>query len=152
MDKIDREILFQLQQDGRLANNELADRIGLSPSPCHRRVRNLEEKGTIQRYTAIIDPLAVGRSYEVLVWVTLKEVTRSSMAAIEERFEALDEVTEAFRMMGQPDYLIRVAVADSAAFETFYIDILAALPQVQTLTSMTTMKTIKRNRPLRPGP
>ncbi len=151
MDKIDREILFQLQQDGRLANNELADRIGLSPSPCHRRVRNLEVNGTIQRYTAIIDPLAVGRSYEVLVWVTLKEVTRASMAAIEEQFETLDDVTEAFRMMGQPDYLIRVAVADAAAFEVFYIDTLAALPQVQTLTSMTTMKTIKRNRPLRPG-
>jgi DNA-binding Lrp family transcriptional regulator len=151
MDKIDREILFQLQQDGRLANNELADRIGLSPSPCHRRVRNLEANGTIQRYTAIIDAQAVGRGYEVLVWVTLKEVTRASMAAIEEQFETLDDVTEAFRMMGQPDYLIRVAVADSAAFETFYIDTLAALPQVQTLTSMTTMKTIKRNRPLRPG-
>jgi DNA-binding Lrp family transcriptional regulator len=151
MDKIDREILFQLQQDGRLANYELADRIGLSPSPCHRRVRNLEANGTIQRYTAIIDAQAVGRGYEVLVWVTLKEVTRASMAAIEEQFETLDDVTEAFRMMGQPDYLIRVAVADSAAFETFYIDTLAALPQVQTLTSMTTMKTIKRNRPLRPG-
>ena len=151
MDKVDREILFHLQQDGRLANNELADRIGLSPSPCHRRVRNLEDSGTIQRYTAIIDPQAIGRGYEVLVWVTLKEVTRASMAGIEEQFEALDEVTEAFRMMGQPDYLIRVAVADSAAFETFYIDTLAALPQVQTLTSMTTMKTIKRNRPLRPG-
>jgi Lrp/AsnC family leucine-responsive transcriptional regulator len=151
MDQVDREILFQLQQDGRLANNELADRIGLSPSPCHRRVRNLEANGTIQRYTAIIDPRAVGRGYEVLVWVTLKEVTRASMAAIEEQFESLDDVTEAFRMMGQPDYLIRVAVADSAAFETFYIDTLAALPQVQTLTSMTTMKTIKRNRPLRPG-
>ena len=151
MDQVDREILFQLQQDGRLANNELADRIGLSPSPCHRRVRNLEASGTIQRYTAVIDPRAVGRGYEVLVWVTLKEVTRASMAAIEEQFETLDDVTEAFRMMGQPDYLIRVAVADSAAFETFYIDTLAALPQVQTLTSMTTMKTIKRNRPLRPG-
>ncbi len=151
MDQVDREILFQLQQDGRLANNELADRIGLSPSPCHRRVRNLEANGTIQRYTAIVDPRAVGRGYEVLVWVTLKEVTRASMAAIEEQFETLDDVTEAFRMMGQPDYLIRVAVADSAAFETFYIDTLAALPQVQTLTSMTTMKTIKRNRPLRPG-
>jgi DNA-binding Lrp family transcriptional regulator len=151
MDATDREILFQLQQDGRLANNELAERIGLSPSPCHRRVRNLEENGTIQRYTAIIDPKVIGRGYEVLVWVTLKEVTRASMAAIEERFDTLDEVTEAFRMMGQPDYLIRVAVTDSAAFETFYIDILAALPQIQTLTSMTTMKTIKRNRPLRPG-
>jgi len=150
MDQIDRDILFQLQEDGRLPNNELADRIGLSPSPCHRRVRNLEATGTIQRYTAVVDPRAVGRSYEVLVWVTLTKVTRSSMAEIEERFGVLEEITEAFRMMGQPDYLVRVAVADSAAFETFYIDTLAALPHVQTLTSMTTMKTIKRHRPLRP--
>ena len=150
MDQIDRDILFQLQEDGRLPNNELADRIGLSPSPCHRRVRNLEATGTIQRYTAVVDPRAVGRSYEVLVWVTLTKVTRSSMAEIEGRFAALEEITEAFRMMGQPDYLVRVAVADSAAFETFYIDTLAALPHVQTLTSMTTMKTIKRHRPLRP--
>jgi len=150
MDRIDRDILFQLQQDGRLPNNELADRIGLSPSPCHRRVRNLEATGTIQRYTAIVDPTAIGRGYEVLVWVTLTKVTRSTMADIEEHFESLEQVTEAFRMMGQPDYLVRVAVADSAAFEAFYIDILAALPHVQTLTSMTTMKTIKRNRPVRP--
>jgi DNA-binding Lrp family transcriptional regulator len=150
MDQIDRDILFQLQNDGRLPNNELADRIGLSPSPCHRRVRILESTGTIQGYAAIVDPRAIGRSYEVLVWITLTKVTRSSMAEIEERFTTLEEITEAFRMMGQPDYLVRIAVPDSAAFEAFYVDTLAALPHVQTLTSMTTMKTIKRHRPLRP--
>ena len=151
MDRTDRDILFQLQLDGRMANNDLADRIGLSPSPCHRRVKNLEASGVIQRYTAIIDPRSIGRSFEVLVWVTLREVTRAAMSAIEDRFAELDEVTEAFRMMGQPDYLIRVAVADATAFEAFYVDVLAALPQVQTLTSMTTMKTVKRNHPLRPA-
>jgi DNA-binding Lrp family transcriptional regulator len=150
MDDIDRAILYQLQVDGRMPNNELAERVGLSPSPCHRRVKQLEAAGTIRRYTAIVDPVAIGRAYEVLVWVTLREVTRASMAAIEARFEALEEVTEAFRMMGQPDYLIRIAVTDAAAFEAFYIDVLAALPQVQSLTSMTTMKTIKRNAALRP--
>ena len=150
MDQIDRAILFQLQADGRLANNELADRVGLSPSPCLRRVKRLEASGTIQRYAAIVDQAAIGRAYEVLVWVTLREVTRASMATIEERFAELGEITEAFRMMGQPDYLVRVAVADAAAFESFYIDTLAALPGVQTLTSMTTMKTIKRHQPLRP--
>ncbi|MGE3590472.1 MAG: Lrp/AsnC family transcriptional regulator [Ilumatobacteraceae bacterium] len=149
MDAIDREILYQLQLDGRIANNELADRVGLSPSPCHRRVRLLESNATIRRYTAIVDPISIGRGYEVLLWVTLRTVTRESLAAIEAAFESLDEITEAHRMMGQPDYLIRVAVPDSAAFETFYIDTLAALPEVQTLTSMTTMKTIKRNPPLR---
>lgn len=150
MDEIDRAILFQLQHNGRMPNNELADRVGLSPSPCHRRVKQLEAAGTIRRYAALVDPAAIGRAYEVLVWVTLREVTRDSMAAIEARFDELDEVTEAFRMMGQPDYLVRVAVTDAAAFESFYIDVLAALPQVQTLTSMTTMKTIKRDAPLRP--
>ena len=150
MDAVDRAILFQLQANGRLANNELADRVGLSPSPCLRRVKRLEAEGTIQRYAAIVDPAAIGRAYEVLVWVTLREVTRDSMAAIEDRFAGLEEIVEAFRMMGQPDYLVRVAVADAAAFETFYIDTLAALPGIQTLTSMTTMKTIKRHQPLRP--
>lgn len=151
MDDIDRAILYQLQADGRIPNNELAERVGLTPSPCHRRVRRLEEAGTIQRYVAVVDPVALGRAYEVLVWITLREVTRESMATIEEHFAEHDEITEAFRMMGQPDYLVRVAVADAAAYESFYIDTLAALPGVQTLTSMTTMKTIKRHHPIRPA-
>lgn len=151
MDDIDRAILYQLQADGRIPNNELAERVGLTPSPCHRRVRRLEEAGTIQRYVAVVDPVALGRAYEVLVWITLREVTRESMATIEEHFAEHDEITEAFRMMGQPDYLVRVAVADAAAYESFYIDTLAALPGVQTLTSMTTMKTIKRHHPVRPA-
>jgi len=150
MDKVDREILYQLQVNGRLPNNELADLVGLSPSPCHRRVRLLEASGVIRRFTAVLDPQLIGRGYEVLVWVTLREVTRATMAEIEERFAALEEITEASRMMGQPDYLIRVRLADAVAYESFYIDVLAALPHVQTLTSMTTMKTIKRHQPMRP--
>ena len=150
MDKVDREILYQLQVNGRLPNNELADLVGLSPSPCHRRVRLLEASGVIRRFTAVLDPQLIGRGYEVLVWVTQREVTRATMAEIEERFAALEEITEASRMMGQPDYLIRVCLADAVAYESFYIDVLAALPHVQTLTSMTTMKTIKRHQPMRP--
>lgn len=132
-----------------MPNNELADRVRLTPSPCHRRVRLLESSGVIRRFTAILDPVAIGRGYEVLLWVTLSTVTRDSMAAIEATFDRLDEITEAHRMMGQPDYLIRVAVPDIAAFEAFYIDTLAALPGIQTLTSMTMMKTIKQGRPVR---
>ena len=119
MDKVDREILYQLQVNGRIPNNELADLVGLSPSPCHRRVRILEESGVIRRFTAVLDPQLVGRGYETLVWVTLREVTRTAMAEIEERFAALEEITEASRMMGQPDYLIRVCVSDAAAYESF---------------------------------
>ena len=152
MDQTDHEILYQLQLNGRLANNELADLVGLTPSPCHRRVRLLEEAGVIERFTAVVEPESIGRGYEALVWVTLASVNRKSMEAVEAAFERLDEVTEAHRMMGQPDYLLRIAVPDAAGFEAFYIDTLAALPEIQTLTTMTTMKTVKRHQPLRALP
>lgn len=151
MDSIDLDIIYQLQIDGRQSNNDLAERVGLSPSPCLRRVRNLQADGTIQRFTAIVDTAAIGRGYEVLLWVTLTEVTRTSMAAVEAAFTELEPITEAYRMMGQPDYLIRVAVRDADEFESFYIDTLAALAHVHSLTSMITMKTIKRHAPLRPA-
>jgi Lrp/AsnC family transcriptional regulator, leucine-responsive regulatory protein len=83
VDDIDFAIIDQLQRDGRLPNNQLAERVGLSPSPCLRRVRQLEADRIITGYTAIIDRNAVGGGYEPLVWVTLKEVTRTTMAAFE---------------------------------------------------------------------
>jgi Lrp/AsnC family transcriptional regulator, leucine-responsive regulatory protein len=150
MDQIDRSIVYQLQLDGRIQNNELADRIGLSPSPCLRRVKQLEAAGVIERYAAIVDPVAIGRGYEVLVWVTLREITRTTLAEVEAALGDLDEVIEAQRMMGQPDYLLRVACRDAAEYEAFYIDRLAALPHVRTLTSMTSMKVVKRHTPLVP--
>ena len=149
IDSIDREILYQLQLDGRLANNELAARVGLSPSPCLRRVRQLEADGTIRGYTAQVDPAAIDRSYEVLMWVTLSRVTRDTMAEVEAALLQLDPVVEAVRMMGQPDYLLRIAVRDAVEFESVYIDQLATLPHVQTLTSMISMKTVKRSVPTR---
>jgi DNA-binding Lrp family transcriptional regulator len=144
VDDIDLAIIDQLQRDGRLANNQLADRVGLSPSPCLRRVRQLEAEGVIQGYTAIIDREAIGRSYEPLVWVTLKEVTRASMSAFEDAVHEIPEVVEALRMMGQPDYLLRVVTSDPSAFEQLYFDHLARLPHVQTLTSQLAMKAVKR--------
>lgn len=148
MDDIDRAILHQLQEDGRLANNELAERIGLSPSPCLRRVRNLERDGIIAGYTAVLDRRRAGLTYEPLVWVTLATVTREAMMAFEAAVEEVAEVTEALRMMGQPDYLLRVVTADADAFESLYIDTLSALPHVQTLTSQLAMKVIKRSQTL----
>lgn len=144
MDDIDCAIIDQLRRDGRLTNVELAERVGLSPSPCLRRVRQLEASGVITGYTAVVDPAAVGRSYEPLVWVTLSRVTRESMTEFEEAVQGIDEVVEAMRMMGQPDYLLRVATADANSFEALYMDHLARLPHVQTLTSQLAMKTVKR--------
>ena len=148
MDEIDRAILCQLQVDGRMANNELADRIGLSPSPCLRRLRNLEAQGVITGYTALLDRAAAGCAYEPLVWVTLSAVTRDSMTEFETAVAEIPEVIEVLRMMGQPDYLLRVVAADPEAFETLYIDRLAGLPFVQTLTSQLAMKVVKRTHVL----
>ena len=99
MDGIDRAILGHLQRNGRMANNELADRVGLSPSPCLRRVRNLERDGLITGYSAVLDRDAVGCSYEPLVWVTLSLVTRDSMLEFEAAVEAVSQVVEVSRMM-----------------------------------------------------
>ncbi len=148
MDSIDRAILYHLQRDGRLANNELASRVGLSPSPCLRRVRNLEAEGIIAGYTAILDRQRAGLRYEPLVWVTLDLVTREAMLAFESAIDEVPEVVEAQRMMGQPDYLLRIVTADADSFEALYIDTLATLPHVQTLTSQVAMKVVKRNHTL----
>jgi Lrp/AsnC family leucine-responsive transcriptional regulator len=144
MDDIDRAIIQQLQLDGRISNIELADRVGLSPSPCLRRVRQLEADGSILGYTAIVDPTTIDRSYEPLVWVTLKEVTRNSMSDFEAAVDDIPDVIEVLRMMGQPDYLLRIATKDATTFELLYFDHLAKLPHVQTLTSQLAMKAVKR--------
>ncbi len=145
MDDIDRAIIDQLRRNGRLTNLELSGRVGLSPSPCLRRVRQLEEEGIIRGYTTIVDAKAIGRAYEPLVWVTLSEVTRESMTAFERAIDEIDDVVEVMRMMGQPDYLLRIATADAETFEALYMDHLARLPHVQTLTSQLAMKTVKRS-------
>jgi Lrp/AsnC family transcriptional regulator, leucine-responsive regulatory protein len=145
MDALDRAIIDQLQRNGRLTNLELSERVGLSPSPCLRRVRQLEADGVIGGYTAIVDAKAIGRAYEPLVWVTLSEVTRESMTAFEDAVDRIDDVVEAMRMMGQPDYLLRVATTDAESFEVLYMDHLARLPHVQILTSQLAMKLVKRS-------
>jgi Lrp/AsnC family transcriptional regulator, leucine-responsive regulatory protein len=151
VDDIDHAIIVELQRNSRQSNIELADRIGLTASPCLRRVKQLETSGVIRGYTALIDPAAVGRSYEPLVWVTLSKVTRESLSEFETAIQAVDEIVEVMRMMGQPDYLLRIATKDADSFEALYMDHLAGLPHVQTLTSQLAMKTVKRNHaaPLR---
>jgi DNA-binding Lrp family transcriptional regulator len=144
MDAVDRAILNQLQDDGRLANTELADRISLSPSPCLRRVRRLEESGVITGYRAIVDPAAVGRGFQVLVHVTMEVKDRhDTMEAFEARVAELDEVVECRRMFGDPDYLLWVAAADLDAYEQLYMTKLVGLPGVARTVSQLTMKTVK---------
>jgi DNA-binding Lrp family transcriptional regulator len=145
MDRLDRAILRHLQSDGRLTNVELAERVHLSPSPCLRRVRALERDGVIRGYHAEIDPATVGRGFEVTVHVELTLKDRATVEAFEAGIAAFDEVLECRRMFGVPDYVVLVAVADQAAYETFYMNKLAELPGLARVNSQFTMKMVKRD-------
>lgn len=143
MDAVDHQIIAELQRDGRLSNVELAERIGLSPAPCLRRVRRLEGEGVILGYAARIDPRAIGRSFEVLVNVDLTSKDRATFEAFESAVAALDEVTEIRRMFGLPDYVLRVATDSIEAYEVFVSTCLGDAPGLAKLDSHITMKLIK---------
>jgi DNA-binding Lrp family transcriptional regulator len=143
MDAIDLQIVAELQRDGRLSNVELADRIGLSPAPCLRRVRRLESEGVILGYTARIDPRAVGRGFEVVLNIDLTRKDRATLEAFEAGVAAFDEVTEVRRMFGLPDYVLRVATDSIESYEVFLSSRMGDVPGVDKLDSHITMKLIK---------
>lgn len=143
MDRVDRAILDELARDGRLTNSELARRVGLTPAPCLRRVRRLEDDGIIAGYRAVLDPVAAGRACEVIVEVDVTANDAPTVATFEEAVVALDEVTEFRRLLGRPDYLLRVNVADMAAYEFFIINRLSHVPGLKSIESHQTMKLVK---------
>lgn len=152
MDAIDRKILTELQLDGRLTITELAARVRLSVSPCHRRLRDLERSGAIRGYRAVVEPSAVGLSFETLIFVTMRLEDRDTVAAFESALAAVPQVVQAQRLFGDPDYLLRVVTADLAAYQRLYDERLATLPGVQRLNSTLVMKHVVDDRPLPEGP
>jgi DNA-binding Lrp family transcriptional regulator len=148
IDAIDRKILAQLQAEGRLTVTELAQRVGLSVAPCHRRLRDLERTGVIRGYRAVIDPAAVGLGFEVLVHVTMDREDAATITRFESSLADIPEVHLAERLFGDPDYLLRVATTDLPAYQALRDEKLAALPGVHRLTSTIVMKRIVDNRPL----
>ncbi|WP_242423461.1 Lrp/AsnC family transcriptional regulator, partial [Ralstonia solanacearum] len=148
MDAIDRKILAALQKDGRLSVTELGERIGLSLSPCHRRVRALEQAGVIHGYRADVDPAAVGLNFSAIVFVTLREGSRDYVQSFEIALLDVPEVIRAERLFGDPDYMLHVVTRDLNAFQVLYDQHLLALPSVLRLTSTLVMKSIIENRPL----
>jgi DNA-binding Lrp family transcriptional regulator len=148
MDAIDRKILAELQVAGRLTVTELAERVRLSPAPCHRRLRELERTGSIQGYRAVIDPAAVGLGFEVLVSVTMDREDAATITEFEAALAAIDEIRHAERLFGDPDYLLRVATDDLAGYVALRDEKLVALPGVQRLTSTIVMKRVVDDRPL----
>ncbi|HYI17624.1 MAG TPA: Lrp/AsnC family transcriptional regulator [Solirubrobacteraceae bacterium] len=152
MDRIDHAIIDELRRDGRLSNVELAERINLSPSPCLRRVRALERAGVIRGYHADVDPAALGRGLQITVLVELTHKDRATVEEFERRVAGMEPVLECRRMFGIPDYVIDVAVADTAAYEAFYMNELAELPGVGRVSSQFTMKLVKSSSPGAGGP
>jgi DNA-binding Lrp family transcriptional regulator len=143
LDALDREILNQLRQNGNLSNVELARRVGLTPPPCLRRVKRLEEERVITGYRAVIDPTTAGTAFEVMVSVEINITDTQTIEEFEQTVASLDEVVEARRLFGHPDYLLRVLVADGDAYERFNSQVLISLPSVRRVVSHKTMKRIK---------
>lgn len=143
MDRIDRAIIDELRRDCRQSNVELADAVGLTPSPCLRRVKRLEEEGIITGYHASVAPDAVDRSFEVLVEIDLQDQSQVGSKLFEAELTAHPEVIEARRMFGSPDFHVLVATKDLAAYEAFLTDKLLALPGLGRLQSRFPMVTVK---------
>lgn len=134
-DAIDRKILEALQENGRMSNQELADLVGLSPSPCLRRVRQLEADGVIERYVALIDPEAMGLSVTAFVRIRLDQQDDRHLAEFEDAVAGFPEVMECYLMSGEADYQLRVLVRSLGAFEDF---LRHRLTKVRGLANVTT--------------
>jgi DNA-binding Lrp family transcriptional regulator len=147
MDRLDQKILAVLQSDGRLSLTDLASRVGLTPSPTHRRLRELEASGAILGYRAVVDPKALGLGFEALVFVTMRQEDRATLLGFEEAVAAIPNVLQAQRLFGDPDYLLRVRTTDLDAYARLEDDVLATLPGVQRLNSTLVMKNIVIDRP-----
>ncbi len=150
MDAVDRKILAALQQNGRLTVTELAGQVGLSISPCHRRLRELERSGAIRGYRAVVDADALGLSFEALVFITMRQEDRETLIGFEAGVAAIPQVVQAQRLFGDPDYLLRIVTTGLAAYQRLQDERLSTLPGVQRMTSTLVMKRIVQDRPL-PG-
>jgi DNA-binding Lrp family transcriptional regulator len=143
LDAIDRRILARLQENARLPNVELAEAVGLSPSPCLRRVRDLEEAGVIRRHVTLVDPAAVGLPVSVFVSVTLERQVERALEVFEAAILERPEVMECYLMTGDFDYLLRIVVADLTAYERFLMDHLTRVPGVASIKSSFALKQVK---------
>ncbi|MCC2596871.1 Lrp/AsnC family transcriptional regulator [Pusillimonas sp. MFBS29] len=151
LDRTDRQILMELQRDGRLSNQELADRVSLSPSPCLRRVRRLEDEGYIERYVALVNPDKVGLKLLAYITVRLNKVFRASHSPVSDFARDVQdwpEVVECYAMSGDMDYLLRVQVEDLSQFSRFAMDTLMQHPAVIDMRSSFTLQRIKETTEL----
>ena len=143
LDAIDRRILMVLQDRARATNLELAEAVGLSASPCLRRVRTLEETGVIRRYVALVDPGSVGLPVSVFINVSLERQIEEALKRFETAVLTRPEVMECYLMTGDADYLLRVVCADLSAYERFLMEHLTLVRGVSSIRSSFALKQIK---------
>lgn len=142
LDAVDRAILGMLQEDGRIANVDLAEAVHLSPSACLRRVRRLEESGRIDRYVALVDPAVIGLGTDVFVEITLTGQDEPTLEAFERAVSERPEIMSCHLMAGQFDYLVHVVVRDVADYEVLHRTHLAQLPGVVRMVSSFALRPI----------
>lgn len=142
LDQIDYKILHYLQNDGRMSNAGLADAVGLSSSPCLRRVKSLESEGVIMQYVALVDAKAVGLPINTFVNVSLRSQERSNLVDFESHIASYEEVQECYLMTGPFDYTLRVVAPDLEAYERFLADKLTQIKGVANIQSSFTLKQV----------
>jgi len=148
LDARDRAIVRLLQEDGRLSNVELADRVNLSPSACLRRIRNLEQSGLIDRYTMLLDQKTCGMTGNAFVNITLNQQGRATLDEFEAAIVDIPEILECYLIAGGSDYILRVVYTDAADFERIHMEILTQLPGVTRIQSTLALRTVKKTTAL----
>jgi len=152
LDEIDRKIIAALQADGRLPIVDLANRVGLSATPCQRRVKRLEEEGLIVRYAALVSPAAMGFGLQALVEVTLEDHSEKTVEAFEAAIRARSEVVACYAVTGDMDFLLHVFATDLASFSDFALKALLRMPGVKGTRSSFIMQAIKSDLAWAPAP
>ena len=148
LDSIDRAILNELQAEGRLSNQELAQRVHLSPSACLRRVKALEDSGVIAQYVALVNPRAVGKHGISYTIMNLENMNTPLLQAFEQAVRDEPEVLDCFYVAGSNDYLIRFAYRDAEDLERFHAEVLMRLPNVARTNSLLVLRTVKKTTAL----
>ena len=144
-DKINDRILHELKRNGRIANAELADKVGLSPSACLRRVQELENLGLLRGIGRLLI-IRLGLGFIAYVGVGLNEHSTVSQRAFEQALEFIDEVKECHNVTGSFEYLLRVETADLKSYKAFHADVIGSIPQVRTITTHVVMESPKDER------
>ena len=144
MDRIDVALLDQMQQDSQISLNLLSDKVGLSPSACHRRIKLLEKAGAIERYVARRDNRKIGMQLDVFVEIRLTAQTEQSFTAFESAVQQIGEILECHLMSGEADYRLRIAARDVADYDDIHRNCLARLPGVAAMHSAFAIRAIKK--------